>query len=175
MVRRGTRWTIIKLDLRGREVYRWPARLRLQQGPLWLFEATFHLPQGPVQVAGMTFHPGDWMLEAYFTDRWYNVFEVYLGPQGGPLRGWYANLARPPRILPERRLAFVDLALDLVVFPQGEMVEVDREAFESLALDPHERRQALKDWEALKTAFRRGQFYLAKGMVPPGQEGRRPS
>ncbi len=165
-MRAEPRWTIIKLDPRGRERFRWQARLVLRQGPLWLFEAAFQLPQGPVQVAGLPMHPGDRVLEAYFTDRWYNIIEIYQGPHGGPLRGWYANLARPPRFLPGPRLLYVDLALDLVVFPKGEMVEIDREEFEALGLEAKEIQVALADWEDLKRAFAKGQVNLAKGMIP---------
>ena len=161
-----TVWRIVKLDPRGRVVYQWSARLLLHHGPFWLFEAHLVLPASPVFVAGLRLNRGDRVLEAYFQDRWYNIFEVYDGPRG-PLKGWYANLARPAQPLPEHRLQFVDLYLDLVVHPKGDLLEVDREEFEALALPEAERRRALQDWEMLKRAFRLGQVHLARGMVPP--------
>ncbi len=162
-------WWIRKIDIHGREVYRWRARLVRHEGELWLFEAVMQLPAGPVEVGGLVFHPGDRVLEAYFTQRWYNILELY-GPSGARLRGWYANLARPPVFPGPHELHYVDLALDLVVLPDGRMQEVDRESFEGLPLGEHERRRALRHWEGLRRAFARGQVCLQKGIFPPRPE-----
>ncbi len=158
-------WWIRKLDILYRERARWPARLRLHHRHVWLFETAF---AGPEQcVAGFCFRPGDRMLEAYFAHRWFNIFEVYRG-ESGVLRGWYVNLSFPARLEGPRQLRFVDLLLDLIVFPQGEMVEVDREEFLSLSrsLPPAVQRAALRDWQQIKDAFRTGQVHLARGRFP---------
>ncbi len=168
-MRDGETWRIVKRDPMGRVLFQWSARLVLQHSPLWLFEAHLVLPRSPMWVGGLRMENGDRVLEAYFTDRWYNILELYEGSHG-PLKGWYANLSRPARRLPDNRLEYVDLHLDLVVHPHGDMVELDREAFEHLDLSPEERRRALQDWERLQRAFRLGYVHLARGMVPPSGE-----
>jgi protein associated with RNAse G/E len=76
-------------------------------------------------------------VETFYADRWYNVFEIHDG-QTGELKGWYCNLARPAR-LEGSDLTQEDLALDLVVYPDGRMEVHDREEFEALALSEEER------------------------------------
>lgn len=159
----GETWTIRKVDLWARERARWSARLLWQTPRMWLFEAFFM--GRPVTLAGLSFRPGDRMLEAYFSAYWFNIYEVYEG-RNGPLKGWYANLSRPTRQIGPHALLYTDLALDLVVLPKGEMVELDREEFLTLPLSPEDLRVALEHWTILKDAFRRGQIHLARAQVP---------
>jgi predicted RNA-binding protein associated with RNAse of E/G family len=49
------------------------------------------------------------------------------------LKGWYCNIVRPARLEPEH-IWSVDLALDLVVLPDGRWVVVDQEEFRKLEL-----------------------------------------
>ena len=159
----ATWWTIRKVDLWRRERARWKARLLLRTQRMWLLEAFFK--GHTVTLPGLTFRPGDRMLEAYFTAYWFNIYEVYEG-RDGPLKGWYANLSQPTRQIGPHTLLYTDLALDLIVLPKGEMLELDREEFLTLPLSPEALRLALEHWAALKEAFRRGQVHLARAQVP---------
>src|SRR5687768_1457963 len=44
-----------------------------------------------------TFEPGDHFYEHYYTERWFNVFEVRSA--AGELKGWYCNITRPAHVV----------------------------------------------------------------------------
>ena len=56
------------------------------------------------------FEPGDVFTEHYWRDRWYSIKEVR--DQGGLLKGWYCDVARPVRV-EDGLLISEDLDLDL--------------------------------------------------------------
>jgi predicted RNA-binding protein associated with RNAse of E/G family len=81
----------------------------------------------------VVFAPGDHFLEHYYTDRWYNIFEVRSSE--GALKGWYCNITRPAQFEGEV-LRSEDLELDLFVAPdRGHLLRLDQAEFEALALD----------------------------------------
>jgi hypothetical protein len=86
----------------------------------------------------VTFEPGDVFFEHFYTDRWYNVFE--LRSATGMLKGWYCNVTRPAIISAETIIS-EDLDLDLFVSADRDrMVRLDVEEFEARGLaqrDPH--------------------------------------
>ena len=129
--------TIHKLDAAGREVWRYPARLLAETGSERKLEATFDREDG--NLAGLPLRRGDRFLESFYTDRWYSVFAIS-DALDGRFKGWYCNLSRPARF--EAADIFAeDLALDLIVFPDGRQVVLDVEEYEELSLEPHERVQ----------------------------------
>jgi hypothetical protein len=65
------------------------------------------------------FEPGDVFTEHYWRDRWYSVKEVRT--DGGALKGWYCDVARPVRV-EEGSLVSDDLDLDLWVSADGRTV-----------------------------------------------------
>src|SRR5918911_3352852 len=60
------------------------------------------------------FETGDHFYEHYYTERWYNIFEVR--GESGALKGWYCNVTRPVRLSGDL-LRSEDLELDLFVPP----------------------------------------------------------
>jgi hypothetical protein len=96
----------------------------------------------------MPLRRGDRFLETYFTDRWYNIYEIH-AREDDSLRGWYCNVGKPA-LLDGDCLSYVDLALDLLVFPDGRQVVLDEDEFLSLELSIADRRQALAALEELK-------------------------
>ena len=74
------------------------------------------------------FEPGDRFTEYYFTDRWYNIFDI--AQADGQRKGWYCNIAQPAAIS-EARIEQVDLLLDVWVNPQGETLILDEDEFEA--------------------------------------------
>jgi len=58
------------------------------------------------------FEPGDMFTEHYWRDRWYSIKEVR--DQGGIVKGWYCDVARPVRV-DDGLLVSEDLDLDLWV------------------------------------------------------------
>ena len=64
--------------------------------------------------------------EYYWLDRWYNVFR-FLEPDGS-LRNLYCNICMPPKFSGET-LDYVDLDIDLVIWPDGSVVTLDEVDF----------------------------------------------
>lgn len=63
----------------------------------------------------------------FWRDRWYNVFR--LSRPGCRTALWYCNVATPPRF-DGCQISYVDLDLDVKVFPSGCIELVDEEEFE---------------------------------------------
>ncbi len=65
--------------------------------------------------------------EHFWPDRWYNIFRFH--EPDGSLRNYYCNVAMPPTLTDES-LDFVDLDIDVVVWPDGRVEVLDRDEFE---------------------------------------------
>jgi protein associated with RNAse G/E len=64
--------------------------------------------------------------EYFWLDRWFNVFRFH--EPDGPLRNFYCNLNMPPRFDGES-LDYVDLDIDLIVWPDGNVITLDEKEF----------------------------------------------
>lgn len=86
---------------------------------------------GP-EIAGRSplFRPGDVTCECFWRDRWWNVIAGYDGDTGD-LRGYYCNIAYPPQFIEgdAPRVSYVDLDLDILVFPDGTTELHDEDEF----------------------------------------------
>jgi hypothetical protein len=141
--------TVVKLNYRGEEVWRWRGRALRETAAQVTLEAFFDLPD--THHHGLQFCQGDRMVETYFMSRWYNIFEVYEG-RNGAIRGWYCNIAHPAVRVGDT-VQFTDLALDLLVFPDGRQVVLDEEEFRALPIDERLRAQARAALEELQAYF----------------------
>jgi hypothetical protein len=99
-------------------------------------------------------------VERYYTDRWYNIFAVH-DRDDDTLKAWYCNVTRPAEITPDRetpisRIAYVDLALDLLVFPDGRYLVLDEDEFANLPIDDLTRQKALDALDELKALAKSG-------------------
>jgi uncharacterized protein len=150
--------TVHKLDAAGREVWRYPARLLAETGPERKLEAVFDREDG--NLAGLQLRRGDRFLETFYADRWYSVFAIS-DALDGRFKGWYCNLSRPARFEVTDIFA-EDLALDLIVFPNGRQVVLDAEEYEQLSLEPDERAQVDRAIAELRM--------LARGRLSPFDE-----
>ncbi len=65
--------------------------------------------------------------EYYWLDRWYNVFRFHR--PDGTLRNWYCNVNLPPTYAGDV-LDYIDLDLDLLVWPDLRTEILDRDDFE---------------------------------------------
>lgn len=70
-------------------------------------------------------------IETFFLDRWYNYF-VFFEPNG-QLRNHYINISMPPRIS-ENAIDYVDLDIDIIIWPAGKIEILDTEEFEQNAV-----------------------------------------
>ena len=115
---------IYKCDHRGERRVGYEGELIAHDGPRITLRARWALPARALPF--VTLEPGDVFIETFYTDRWYNVFEIH-GPDGA-LKGWYADICRPAR-LEDGALSWDDLALDVWMAPNGTMQILDQEEF----------------------------------------------
>lgn len=139
--------TIYKLDHEGKVAWQYTGDLIAHEHGRIILQAYFD--REDIEFQGMPLRKGDRFIETYFTDRWYNIFEIH-AHDDGHLRGWYCNIGKPA-ILDKDTLSYVDLALDLLVFPDGRQIVLDEDEFEALPLDSGTRKRARKALEELKS------------------------
>jgi predicted RNA-binding protein associated with RNAse of E/G family len=130
--------TVCKLDHTGRQVFAYPGKVLQREGPTIVLRTAWD--RDPLDVGYVVLEPGDRWTEYFFSDRWYNIFEIRA--EDGHLKGWYCNIARPANI-DAHEVSAEDLALDLWVAPDGEMLVLDEDEFAALPLSPIEREAAL--------------------------------
>lgn len=140
---------MLKLDAQGRETWRYHGELVQSLPDRVVLQARFDREDRIFH--GMPLCRGDRFLETYFTDRWYNIYEIHARDDDS-LRGWYCNIGKPA-LLDGGCLSYVDLALDLLVFPDGRQFVLDEDEFLNLDLSPSDRQQALAALEELKRVF----------------------
>ncbi len=142
---------VIKLNPQRREVWRYSGKV-LRHWPeqnALLLEAYFN--RGDMDFHGIPFKRCDRFLELYYSDRWYNIDELH-DRDDGRLKGWYCNVCQPAEIS-DGQVAYVDLALDLLVFPDGSQLVLDEDEFAALALDEPTRALALSALADLQQIF----------------------
>ena len=89
-----------------------------------------------IDLGYVVFSPGDHFFEHYYSERWYNIFEVRSAE--GALKGWYCNITRPACFHGDV-VTSEDLELDLFVAPdRRHLLRLDLDEFEALALDVSE-------------------------------------
>ena len=97
--------------------------------------------------------------EYYWLDRWYNVFR-FERPDGR-FRNFYCNINMPPTFS-KGVLDYVDLDLDLIVWPGGKVVVLDEKDFAENAAKfdypDNVRANALKALDALKRMIEDREF-----------------
>jgi uncharacterized protein len=142
---------VIKRNPRGEETWRYSGQL-LQVGPhVRVIEALFN--RDDVTFNGVQLRRGDRFVETYYSDHWYNIYEIH-DIESDQVKAWYANVARPAQFA-QGRIEWVDLALDLLVFPDGRQVVLDEDEFLALNLEPAEVIQAREALGELQEHFRR--------------------
>lgn len=145
--------TVRKILPDGSESMRYRGRVLERTARGVTIEAFFSRPDVPLPY--VTFRTGDRLIERFYTDRWYNIFELY-DVGGGHLKGWYCNIARPALIEADHVLWF-DLALDVWISSAGDVLVLDEDEFAALELDDATRRAALAAVDDLKARFERGE------------------
>lgn len=65
--------------------------------------------------------------EYYWLDRWYNIFRFH--ESNGTLRNYYLNINMPPTFV-RGELNYIDLDIDIAVWPDSSYQILDRDEFE---------------------------------------------
>jgi protein associated with RNAse G/E len=139
---------IFKYNASMEEVWHYDGRIIERAPNKVTLEAFFDKPDRPFH--GVVLATGDRFLETYYSDRWYNILEIR-DKTTDALKGWYCNVAYPARF-EDGRVSYVDLALDLLVYPDGRQLVLDEDEFEELTLsedDTCSARDALKQLQLL--------------------------
>ncbi len=89
-----------------------------------VIQASWTLPAR--DLGYIVFEPGDQFTEYYYTNRWYNIFDI--ARSDGTRKGWYCNVAEPAHIYNDE-IEQIDLLLDVWVDPQGKALVLDEDEF----------------------------------------------
>lgn len=145
---------VIKLNPERRETWRYTGKVIARSPDKVVLEAFFNRPDTPFN--GIILANQDRFIEAYFSRRWYNIYEIHDG-HNNRLKGWYCNVALPAEF-GDVTVTFVDLALDLLVFPDGRQLVLDEDEFDALTLDEPVRQRARTALEELQALVRDGEL-----------------
>lgn len=102
----------------------WKCGLVSQKTGLLVFvgvfnDTIFHSHLGQISKGTVSF-------EYYWLERWYNVFCFH--EPDGRLRNFYCNISMPPKF-DGKTLDYVDLDIDLIVWPDGRIKTLDEDDF----------------------------------------------
>lgn len=106
----------------------WQCELLHQNDLELLFLGTFDLDVDHSELGRIS--RGTVSYEYYWLDRWYNVF-AFFEPDGA-FRNFYCNI-NMPATLKDSELDYIDLDLDVLVWPDGSIVTLDRDEYEQNA------------------------------------------
>ncbi|RJP52988.1 MAG: DUF402 domain-containing protein [Anaerolineaceae bacterium] len=93
----------------------------------------------------------DRFVETFYTDKWYNIFEIY-DRDDGKLKGWYCNITKPA-VIQDGSVSYVDLALDLWVSANGKRTVLDEDELEELNLNEALKRNVFEGLRELEDYF----------------------
>ena len=122
---------ILKKNLADEVTWQYDSKVLRRDETSITVEAFFNRDDMPFQE--IVLKRNDRFVETFFTDKWYNIFEIY-DRDDGALKGWYCNITKPALIEADS-VSYVDLALDLWVSADGARKVLDEDELEELGLD----------------------------------------
>ncbi len=141
---------VIKQNIQGEEVWRYRGELLKRTEHFLVLKAFFDKDDS--HFYGLNLCRGDRFIEWYYTDCWYNIFEIH-DRKDNHLKGWYCNISTPAQIDAEI-VVYQDLALDLLVFPDGRQLVLDEGEFNALTLPTEIRENACNALKTLQFIFK---------------------
>ncbi|MGH2498213.1 MAG: DUF402 domain-containing protein [Ktedonobacteraceae bacterium] len=118
--------TVVKLDTSGEARIQYEGDIVKHLANGVIIQA--YWKQAAKDLGYVCFEPGDRFTEYYYSDRWYNIFDI--ASADGQRKGWYCNIAQPASIF-DGRIEQVDLLLDVWVDPRGVSLVLDEDEFEA--------------------------------------------
>lgn len=122
---------ILKKNLAGEVTWQYDGMVLKRDGNSVTIEAFFNRDDMPFQE--IVLKRNDRFVETFYTDKWYNIFEIY-DRDDGKMKGWYCNITMPA-IIEDGHVSYVDLALDLWVSAEGRRTVLDEDELEELGLE----------------------------------------
>lgn len=153
---------VIKQNLAGQETWRYTGQI-LQRSPDAVL-LTAHFNREDMLFHDILLKTGDPFIEAYFTRHWFNIFEICDRDSGGT-KGWYCNITRPAQFA-DGSISYVDLALDLLVYPDGRWLLLDEDEYAELHLDAADDARVNDAVEQLKMLFSLGADFHLEHIFP---------
>jgi len=141
--------TVLKRNLAGEVIWQYEGRVLERRATCVTLEAFFNRNDMPFM--GVVLKRDDRFVETFYSDRWYNVFEIY-DRDDGVFKGWYCNVGFPA-VMEKDTVSYIDLALDLWVAPNGTQTVLDEDEFLGLSMDVMTRAQAASALAELKRKF----------------------
>jgi len=141
--------TVIKQDPSGHETWRYDGQVLTRREDEIVIEAFFD--REDIDFHGICLCRGDRFVETYYTNRWYNIYEIF--DAAGHRKGWYCNVTTPAEIN-MKHIAYRDLALDLLVFPNGRQLILDEDEFAALEIPTDWRKAARQALSELQSRFK---------------------
>lgn len=135
--------TVTKLNHHGDKVLDYSGEV-VARGETWVCLSAPFSGDADRDLGYAVFRRGDTFFEWHYSDRWYNVFKI-LDVDGERLKGWYCNITRPA-VITEDTIHAEDIALDVFVYPNREILILDEDEFAALDLPADEQRAA---WDAV--------------------------
>jgi len=114
-----------KYDWQGQFRYAWAGEIVQRTPDHIVIDAVWNGPGSPT-VGAIAFEPGDRFIEHYYPGKSYAIWQIE--EPTGAIKGWYCNISTPVEETAEG-LAFNDLLLDVLVYPDGRFVILDRDEF----------------------------------------------
>jgi uncharacterized protein len=139
------RLVVIKMNPQREEIWRYDGQIIQRTQNCLVVEAFFNISDKPFH--GITIRTNDRSIEWFFSDRWYNIFEIH-DRDDDHLKAWYCNITMPAEFSPGI-INYIDLALDVLVYPDGSFLVLDEDEFDELELDPKSRVKALEALDQL--------------------------
>lgn len=141
-----------KLNVKGQQVVSYRGVV-IQRPPGEIcLEARWAMPAR--DLGYVRFEPGDRFVEWFYSDHWYNIFEIH-SRETDALVGWYCNVATPATI-EQGIVRYRDLLLDLWVSRDGTMLVLDEDEFAADAtMDDLTREAARNALMSLRTLVER--------------------
>jgi hypothetical protein len=140
---------VLKKNLLDEVTWQYEGRILRREPNAIVLEAFFNRPDLPFM--DVVFKEGDRFVETFYTDRWYNIFEIF-DRDDGRFKGRYCNIGKPA-VLTDDAVSYIDLALDLWISADGRQAVLDEAEFNALMLGEEERQQALKALLVLQQSF----------------------
>ena len=142
--------TVLKKNLADEVTWQYEGVVVRREPNAVILEALFNRPDMPFM--DIVLKQNDRFVETFYSDRWYNIFEIY-DRDNGQVKGWYCNVGLPA-VIEDGVVSYVDLALDLWVSTEGKQTVLDEDEFAALDLNAELRGAALQGLEELKVLFK---------------------
>jgi protein associated with RNAse G/E len=140
---------ILKKNLADEVTWQYDSKVLHRDENSITVEAFFNRDDMPFQE--IVLKRNDRFVETFYTDKWYNIFEIY-DRDDGRLKGWYCNITKPA-VIEDGLVAYVDLALDLWVSADGSRKMLDEDELEELDLDDLMKQKIYESLQELEEHF----------------------